>query len=392
MDQAVLLNKLLWKSRSKWLMLGAIAGAFIGLWLLLASVQFYVDVNYLLKGDADPGDQYVQVNKKINVFNTLGMKAAFTSAEVEDFRRQPFVEEVGEFTANDFKAGAYSDMLGFYTELFFESVPNDFLDVGEPKFRWSTGQTEVPVLISRDYLALYNFGFAPSQGLPQITPATISKLQMEIRVSGNGRQQSFAGRIVGFSDRINSILVPPAFMQWANGEFGAGGGDPSRLILKVKNPLDKGFQAFLKEKNYEISTGRLIGSQFGVLFKVVLSVMLGMGLLILALSMLVFVLNFQVLVAQRAPEIRLLMETGHFPREIIQLMSKRFFLLFGGVVVLALLALLVGRYFEVQILDRQGFAMNAGLSPLVWALWAGLAALLLFLNFFNIRHSVQQLA
>ncbi|MBI5917024.1 MAG: hypothetical protein HY842_16760, partial [Bacteroidetes bacterium] len=127
-----ILDKILWKGKSKWLLLGAGAGTFIGLFLLLSTVQFYFDIQKLLRGDANPGDQFVQINKKINLFNTLGLKAAFSPEEIEGLKQQPFIESVGEFTANDFKAGAYSDMLGFYTELFFEAVPDDFLDVEEP--------------------------------------------------------------------------------------------------------------------------------------------------------------------------------------------------------------------------------------------------------------------
>ncbi|MBI5914383.1 MAG: hypothetical protein HY842_03335, partial [Bacteroidetes bacterium] len=257
---------------------------------------------------------------------------------------------------------------------------------------WSQGQNTVPVLISKDYLALYNFGFAPSQGLPQVTPATVSKLNMELRLSGSGRQKTFNGRIVGFSDRINSILVPPDFMKWANENFGGDGGQTSRLILKVKNPLSKEFQAFLAEKNYEVSTGRLIGSQFGVLLRVVLGVVWAMGLLILTLSMLVFTLNFQLLVAQSAPEIRLLLETGHFPRQISGLLGKRFTTMFGGVLLAVFLAMLALRVWQVQYFENQGFELTSGLHFWVWALGGGFCILLLLVNLANIRRSVSNLA
>lgn len=387
-----ILNKLLWRGKNKWLMAGAVSGAFLGLFLLLSALQFYFDVNRLMEGDANPGDQYIQINKKVNLFNTLGVRAVFDEEEIAAIRQQPFIEEVGIFEANDFKVGAYSDMLGFYTEMFFEAVPGSFLDIDEPKFRWSEGQEEIPVLISRDYLALYNFGFAPSQGLPQITPSTVQRLKLEIRVSGNGRQQSFSGRIVGFSDRINSILVPPSFMQWANGSFGGGGQPPSRLILKVENPLAKEFKQFLKENNYEESSGRLIGGQFAVLLNLVLGIVMVLGLLILLLSFLVFILNFQLLIAQGAADIRLLLETGHFPRQISGLLNRKLLLLFGGVFVAVFALLVSARLFFVRYFEDQGFALNAGLNVLVWAAGLGCAALLLFINFTNIRNSVRKLA
>ncbi|MBK9014954.1 MAG: hypothetical protein IPM82_13240 [Saprospiraceae bacterium] len=373
------------------MLLGAALGTFIGLFLLLSTLQFYFDVQKLLRGDANPGDQYVQINKKVNLFNTLGVKAGFTETDIEELKSQPFIETVGKFTANDFRAGASSDMLGFYTELFFETVPNEFLDVNEPSFHWSEGQNQVPVLISRDYLALYNFGFAPSQGLPQVTPSTVGKLNMEITISGQGRKQSFNGKIVGFSDRINSILVPPDFMAWANANFGGEPGLTSRLILKVQNPLSKDFQSFLKEKNYEVSAGRLIGSQFGVLLKVVLSVLWAMGLLILALSMLVFALNFQLLIAQSRPEIRLLLETGHYPSQVSGLLSKRFSIQFGVVLFLVFVALFALRYWQVGYFEEQGFEIKPGLDILVWMIGLAFCTVLLLINVANIRRSVSRL-
>lgn len=386
-----ILRKILWDGKSKWLLFGAILGSFIGLFLLLSTFQFYLDVQRLLRGDANPGDQYVQINKKVNLFNTLGVKSTFTDEDIKELESKSFVQSVGKFTANDFKAGASSDMLGFYTELFFESVPNDFLDVREPEFRWSEGQNNVPVLISKDYLALYNFGFAPSQGLPQVTPSTIGKLNMEISISGQGKKQSFNGRIVGFSDRINSILVPPEFMVWANSNFGGELGLSSRLILKVQNPLSKEFQDFLKEKGYEVSAGRLIGSQFGVLLKIVLAVLWAMGLLILALSMLVFTLNFQLMIAQSRPEIQLLLETGHYPAQISGLLTKRFSIQFVAIVVAVFASLFALRFWQVGYFEKQGFDLKAGLDIKVLAVGLAFCTLLLIINVINIRGSVNKL-
>ncbi|MBI1227333.1 MAG: hypothetical protein GC192_19025 [Bacteroidetes bacterium] len=387
-----ILDKILWKGRSRLLLLGAALGSFIGFFLLLSTLQFYIDVQKLLRGDANPSDQYVQINKKVNLFNTLGVKSGFSETDIEELNSKSFIESVGKFTANDFRAGASSDMLGFYTELFFESVPNEFLDVNEPAFRWSEGQNSVPVLISKDYLALYNFGFAPSQGLPQVTPATVSKLNMEISISGQGKKQNFNGKIVGFSDRINSILVPASFMNWANANFGNEPGLASRLILKVQNPMSKDFQNFLKEKGYEVSTGRLIGSQFGVLLKVVLSVLWLIGLLILALSMLVFSLNFQLLIAQNRPEIRLLLETGHYPKQISNLLSKRFSYQFTFVMVFVFAALFALRFWQVGYFEKQGFELNHGLGMQVIIVGLIFGGVLLMLNILNIRSAVSNQA
>ena len=237
-----ILQKLFWGNGFWERMSGAVLGAFLGLLLLLSAVQFYQDVATLLDNGQSDNGHFIQLNKKVNIFNTIGGVSGFAKEELDEIARQSSVKSIGTFQSNSFKAGAYSELLGFYTELFFESIPNEFLDVEEPGFRWSEGQETIPFLVARDYLALYNFGFAPSQGLPQISTKSAQKLVMDVKLEGNGKIATFQGRIVGFSDRINSILVPASFMDWANGQFGDDKGKqkaPSRIMLQVDTPLDK---------------------------------------------------------------------------------------------------------------------------------------------------------
>jgi hypothetical protein len=92
-----LLHKILWEGKSKWQVLGAAIGAFIGLLLMLTAVQLYFDLQKLLDGEANPNDQYVQVNKKVNVFNTFGVKSTFTEAEIEEIESQEFVQKNRKF-------------------------------------------------------------------------------------------------------------------------------------------------------------------------------------------------------------------------------------------------------------------------------------------------------
>ena len=65
-----------------------------------------------------------------------------------------------------------------------------------------------------NYLSLYNFGFAQSQGLPVLSKGLIDKFTFGLRLSGNGKEATFSSRIVGFSAKINSILVPEDFLSW----------------------------------------------------------------------------------------------------------------------------------------------------------------------------------
>ena len=362
-----LLKKLLWQGKQKKLMYGAALGTCLGLFLLVLAVQFYFDINRLLFDT--PSDHFVQINKKVNLFNTIGASSSFTEKELQSIENQPFVKELGLFTANDFKVGAYSDMLGFYTELFFESVPDHFIDIKPSSFRWINGQKEIPVIVSRDYLALYNFGFAPSQGLPQLSAKSIGRMVMDVRITGNGKNESFKGRVVGFSDRINSILVPIGFMEWANGRFGSGKKNaPSRIILDVDNPLAAEFQDLIKKNGYEISTGRVVGEQFIVLFRVITSIISLIGIIILILATIVFVLNFQLLIAENSLSIKRLLEIGYSPATISKVVSRRFLGLIGLVLLVVLIMVFLSRYVLINHFADQGLLLNNYLHIGTWCI------------------------
>ena len=386
-----MLQQLLWKKKSKGQIAAAAVGAVVGLLLLLAAVQFYADLRALTGGQGS-GDQFVQVNKRVNIFNTLGVKNTFTEEEITDLEAQPFVQSVGRFTPNRFKVGARSSTLGFYTELFLEAVPDQFIDVQDSRFRWEAGDREVPIIMSRDYLALYNFGFAPSQGLPQFTPGTIQKVSVELVLRNGSRSQSYNGRIIGFSDRINSILAPESFISYHNERFGSGAQEgSSRLILQVDNPLAKEFRAYLDDKGYEVSSGRLLGGQFGTLLEIAVLILAVFGGVIVGLSILVFLLNFQLFISQSAGDIRLLLQLGYQEQSIIKVLFRNLAILFGGVLVVSLVLLFVLRYFAVAAFAGQGFNLSSGLHISVWLALLVFAGLFFFLNYTNIKKEVEAL-
>ena len=105
------------------------------------------------------------------------------------------------------------------TDMFFESVPDAFVDVSLDKWHFDEGTQTIPIIIPRNYLNLYNFGFAQSRNLPKLSEGVMGLIQMDINMRGNGHVEQYKGNIVGFSNRLNTILVPQSFMEWANQNF-----------------------------------------------------------------------------------------------------------------------------------------------------------------------------
>ena len=104
------------------------------------------------------------------------------------------------FQAADFKVWAGVDFggRGMSTALFFESVPDSIVDVDPELWKFNPSAPEIPIIISKDYLTLYNFGFAASGNMPMLSEGMIGSVPLTITISGAGNTTTLPGRIVGF--------------------------------------------------------------------------------------------------------------------------------------------------------------------------------------------------
>ena len=234
-----------------------LAGFFLanlcGMVIVLLGIQFYKDVlPVFTQGDSFMKKDYVIVSKQVSTLGSLvGKGGTFSRADIADMESQPFAKRTGAFTPAQFQVSAGMGMAGMQlsTAMFFESVPDEFVDVRLEGWTYREGQTEIPIIIPRNYLNLYNFGFAQSRNLPQLSEGVMGMMTLDVRLSGRGRTERMKGRIVGFSNRLNTILVPQAFMEWANATLGDGGETaPSRLIVEVDNPADDRIAKYFKQK------------------------------------------------------------------------------------------------------------------------------------------------
>ena len=187
--------KLVWKLLRQHISIPQFLGFFfanlVGMVIILLGVQFYNDYQALDKEDSFMKSDYLIVNKKISALSGLtGKTNVFTKDDVEDLEAEEFVERIGAFTPSSFNVRARFDVEGFVkfsTDMFFESVPDDFVDVKWPAYNAeSIGRSEVPIILPRSYLALYNFGFAQSKNLPRLSEGVISMLDMTVVLRGNG--------------------------------------------------------------------------------------------------------------------------------------------------------------------------------------------------------------
>ena len=186
-------------------------------------------------------------------------KNLFNSTEIEEIRKQPSVDGVSPLISNRFQVElSAGNIIPFSTSLFLESLDDEFLDTLPPNFKWKPGQEFLPMIVSSDFLQMYNV-FAPGYGLPQVSEATASQIKIFITCTGvNGAQQTFRGSIVAFSDRINSIIVPKDFLVWGNNVFSHNTEvKAARLYVKMKDANNPAFISFLDKHQYRINKDKV---------------------------------------------------------------------------------------------------------------------------------------
>lgn len=316
---------MVWKLLRQHISVSQLAGFFLanlcGMIIVLLGIQFYRDVlPVFTQGDSFIKKDFVIVSKKVSTLGTLvGKSSTFSTGDVAEIEEQPFTKSVGRFLPSQFKVSAGMGMQGIRmsTDMFFESVPDEFVDVKLDKWTFDPSSDVVPIIIPRNYLNLYNFGFAQSRNLPQLSEGVMGMVNLDIRIMGNGQVKQLKGNIVGLSNRLNTILVPETFMNWANATYGTGQkAEPSRLIVEVNNPTDERIAKFFQQKGYETEGNSLDAGKASWFLKVVIGIVLSVGLLISVLSFYILILSIYLLLQKNSTKLENLLLIGYSPARV----------------------------------------------------------------------------
>lgn len=366
---------------------------FVGLTIVLTALQFYRDVTTVWDDDDSfMTRDYTVVSHKVTGLGSLtGSSEGFSESDISDLHSQPWVRRVGAFTASAYNVSASVDMggRGMSTALFFESIPDEFFDSLPADWTFDPANPVIPVILSKDYLSLYNFGFASSRGLPQLSEAMIGMVPLRVSVSGNGRQQWFPARIVGFSSRLNTIAVPEQFMEWANARFGEEPvADPSRLIVELSRPGDPAIKEYMAAHDYEMSGDNTDNGKASYFLTVVTGVVVAVGGVISLLSFFILMLSIFLLLQKNRDKLHDLMLLGYSPAAVSRYYATIVVAINAGVLVLAIIAMLVGRAMWQTPLSRLGIEAS---SPWM-AILTGVViiALITAVNLTAIRHAMRR--
>lgn len=366
----------------------------LGVLLLLCAAQMFVNINTALqeKNIRKDGFDFLSVTKNITDQN-MGQENMFSVQEVQAMKQQSFIADAAPLLSNQFRAKASAgNIIPFNTDLFLEAIQNDFLDTLPPNFSWKPGQQDVPVIFSADFLEMYNV-FAPAQDLPQVSASTIGAVNINIECYGAMFQKmNFRGHIVAVSDRINSVLVPKAFLEWANLTLASSTDPPSaRVYIKTKDASDPQLLKFLQEKDYRVNKDRTKFGGARQALQVVVSSLAGFAILVILLAMMLFSFFLQLTIARSKDNLQLLLQLGYSPAWLSKALSGKWFPVYATIIVLALV-LTQG----LQLLMREFFTMGVNQLPSIlhWSVWllaVALFALCIVSTTMQVRKSLYKL-
>ena len=352
---------LVWKLLRQHISIPQFVGFFFanlfGMLIVLLGYQFYRDVMPVFTSeDSFMKSDYIIVSKKIGMGNTIsGRTNTFSPAEVNDVENQPFASSVGTFTSTEYKVEANMGVNGvnvLNSELFFESIPDHFV-------------------------------------LPKISDGLVGMINFDIFIHGNGHADRFKGKVIGFSSRLNTILVPQAFMDWSNNYFAPGShSDPTRLIMQVDNPANEKVTKYIDQKGYEVEDDKLQAEKTTYFLRMIVTMVMVVGLVISVLSFYILMLSIYLLVQKNSSKLENLLLIGYSPSNVARPYQLLTIGLNSGVLLIAWATLYFVRDYYMGVIETLFPDIDSGTMLPAILLGVGLFALVSICNIIAIRHKI----
>jgi hypothetical protein len=243
------------------------------------------------------------------------------------------------------------------------------------------------MIIPNMFLDMYNFGFAQSQHLPQLSQDLITSLPVQINIQTSTGTVNYYGKVVGFSDRISSVLVPQPFMDWANKKFGETlNQQPSRVIIQTKDAASPQLANYLKAHNLSTNAEKTRFEKYRGLITTVVAISWVMGGLMFLFALIVLTMFIQLAIASAKEEIYLLITLGASPRQLQRFLQRRF-LPANIITVIISLAIVAALQY---VLQKTLLAQNIFISPYLSIYTIGAALIILLLIAFVNNRAIKK--
>ena len=388
----ILLKKLIKTGSGRTRFIMAIIGLSVAMILILSAVQLQANYNDLLhsKNNQDSIANFIVVHKPVTGKSMEG--ATLQKDEIDDLKKQPFTQAVGVLTPSRFKVSASGGTsIPFYTDMFFESVPDEFIDVKNNDWNWGENSQFIPMVVPNMFLDMYNFGFAASQSLPQLSQQLVMSLPIQINILGPQGVVHYYAKVVGFSDRISSVLVPQSFMDWANTKFGADKeAQPSRVVIRTADAGNPQLASYLQHHNLQTDADKTRFSKYRQIVDTVVNISWITGALMLLFALLIFTLFIQLTIASSKDDIALLITLGAAPKQLYHFLMKQFFPVNVMITFIVLIVIAVLQFLLQRILKEQNMFIASYPSPFTIAAAVLILVVLWLVNSLTIKKYIAQ--
>lgn len=373
--------------------------------IVLLGIEAYRDFASISRNDGDAlSTSSIVINKSLSADATLnsimGLHPSFSEEEIRELESLPSVASVGKFVTARFGVGAVLSIASsrMSTDIFLEAVPDEFVlgnyrPVDGVSCRWSAtlSSDTIPVIIPRNYLNLYNFGYAASNGMPQIGDDLIGYLPLQLVVMTPKGRVVYTAVLCGLTDKFNTILVPWDFLNEANDAYAKGtSSEPSRLMLTTDaSEFDEDTFEFLAQKGYAVE-GDVTQVKLQNFIYTLLYIIIGIGAVFSTLAFVLLVISILLLIEKNKEKIRNLYSLGYSIKEI-----SRLYRLFVFVVdlVVWLIAASMAVLVYPMIVDVLNI-MSQGYQPLplsfIWMAAVGFALMFAMLHSVIIYRNVRK--
>jgi hypothetical protein len=179
---------------------------------------------------------------------------------------------------------------------------------------------------------------------------------------------------VALSDRINSVIVPQNFLEWANKNIAnISNSNATRVYIKTTDANNVAFLNYLQENNYQVNKDK---TKFGRVKQILQAVVSGLGgfaVLVILLAMMLFSFYLQLMIARSKDNLQLLLTLGYSPNWLSKTVAKRWIPIYVLIVGSSVLLVQLFQYFFIQ----QFLNGRDDLSPVIhWSVLLTGAALL----------------
>jgi hypothetical protein len=370
-------------------------GAFVGFLFLLSVVHYLGEIMNLTNGQETLGSNLVVAQKKVTKYSAFDETSTlFETEELDRLRAHPAIKKMEPVVNNQFYVSLAMREEGlpyFSTDIFIQAVSNDLLDVQAEDWTWDENAALVPLIMPRDFMLMLN-QFAASYKIPQVSEDIAKTLNFTLEIRGKGQKKSVRARIVGFSNQMNSVLVPMSFMDYGNSQYAAQEQMPvSQLVIQMDERNYAGFEKIMEELNLEIKENELLVVKIQGMLYVVLGALFFIALIIIGLCGLLILQFSMLLLSESAYEIQTLLRLGYHPKQLSRLFFMYFLKRFAWIILLTLPAFFLMKYGIDQAMMQYGLVVSPWPSVLGIALLLALGFGITFGNYLAVTKKMYRM-